>query len=146
MDDKGAFVRATRETVQKTVESYNRNASRILYGDGLGLLALGNAVGAAVTGGGTVGTLAVAVTVPVTTGSTFVRGGSVSRSGDTTQALAITLTSGNTTNLIVPAAVTIAAGESIASFTVSGGVIAGSTTITATALGMTAVATVNVVP
>jgi len=32
MDSKGAFVKATRETVQKTVESYNRNTSRILFG------------------------------------------------------------------------------------------------------------------
>ena len=97
-------------------------------------------------GGGNVGTLAVAITAPITTIFTFIRGGSVSRSGDLTEALAVTLTSGNTTNLIVPAAVVIPAGESIASFDVTGGVTAGSTTITATALGLTAVATVNVPP
>ena len=95
-------------------------------------------------GGGNVGTLAVAVTVPVTTGNSFVRGGSVSRSGDLTEALAVRLTSGNTTNLIVPAAVTIPAGESITSFVVTGGASAGSTTITATGGGLTAVAAVTV--
>jgi len=97
-------------------------------------------------GGGNVGTLAVAITAPITTIFTFIRGGSVSRSGDLTEALAVTLTSGNITNLVVPAAVVIPAGESIASFDVTGGVTAGSTTITATALGLTAVATVNVPP
>jgi hypothetical protein len=37
-DDKGAFVRATKEVVKKTVESYMRNGSRILFGDGSGIL------------------------------------------------------------------------------------------------------------
>ena len=37
-DDKGAFVRATKETVKKTVESYMRNTSRILFGDGSSVL------------------------------------------------------------------------------------------------------------
>lgn len=37
-DDKGAFVRATKEIVKKTVESYMRNGSRILFGDGSGIL------------------------------------------------------------------------------------------------------------
>lgn len=52
-DDKGAFVQATKETVQKCVESYNRNASRILYNDGSGILGKGDATGDAVTGAGT---------------------------------------------------------------------------------------------
>lgn len=54
-DDKGAFVRATKETVQKCVESYMRNASRIFFGDGTGLLGRGAGTGNDVTGAGTVG-------------------------------------------------------------------------------------------
>lgn len=41
-NDAGAFVRATKETVKKTVESYMRNCSRILFGDGSGLLGRGD--------------------------------------------------------------------------------------------------------
>jgi hypothetical protein len=41
--DKGAFVQATKETVKKTVESYMRNGSRILFGDGSGVLGRGDA-------------------------------------------------------------------------------------------------------
>ena len=41
--DKGAFVQATKETVKKTVESYMRNGSRILFGDGTGVLGRGDA-------------------------------------------------------------------------------------------------------
>lgn len=37
-NDEGAFVRATKWPVQKAVESYMRNASRILFGDGTGAL------------------------------------------------------------------------------------------------------------
>lgn len=37
-DDKGAFVRQTRNTVEKTVERYTNNSERILHGDGTGLL------------------------------------------------------------------------------------------------------------
>ena len=40
--DKGAFVQATKETVQKTVESYMRNDSRIRFGDGSGILGRGD--------------------------------------------------------------------------------------------------------
>ena len=40
--DKGAFVQATKETVKKTVESYMRNGSRILFGDGSGILGRGD--------------------------------------------------------------------------------------------------------
>lgn len=43
-NDKGAFVRATAETIKKTVESYMRNQSRILFGDGTGVLGRGDAV------------------------------------------------------------------------------------------------------
>jgi len=53
--NEGAFVRATQETVKKAVESYMRNASRILFSDGSGLL--GQGLGTAVIGGtGTVAT------------------------------------------------------------------------------------------
>lgn len=38
MNDEGAFVRGTKEVVQKSVESYMRNASRILFNDGTGAL------------------------------------------------------------------------------------------------------------
>lgn len=55
-DDKGAFIRATKEVIQKCVESYTRNASRILFGGGDGILGKGNATGANVAGNGTVGT------------------------------------------------------------------------------------------
>lgn len=50
-DDKGAFVRATAETVKKAVESYMRNSSRILFGDGTGVLGRGDAA-TNVTGAG----------------------------------------------------------------------------------------------
>ena len=50
--DKGAFVQATKETVKKTVESYMRNGSRILFGDGSGVLGRGGAA-TLVTGAGT---------------------------------------------------------------------------------------------
>lgn len=53
-NDKGAFVRATRESVQKGVESYMRNASRILFGDGTGVLASGDGAATNVTGAGSV--------------------------------------------------------------------------------------------
>ena len=53
-DDKGAFLRATAETVKKTVESYNRNVARIQFGDGSGVLGTGDATGADVVGLGTV--------------------------------------------------------------------------------------------
>ena len=57
-NNAGAFVQATRETVQKTVESYMRNCSRILFGDGSGIL--GRGIGGAlvpddVTGVGSTG-------------------------------------------------------------------------------------------
>lgn len=38
VNNEGAFVEATKHTVQKTVESWTRNASRILFGDGTGAL------------------------------------------------------------------------------------------------------------
>lgn len=41
-DSAGAFVQATKETVKKTVESYMRNCSRILFGDGSGILGRGD--------------------------------------------------------------------------------------------------------
>lgn len=42
MSDEGAFVRATKEVVQKGVESWMRNMSRILFSDGTGALADGD--------------------------------------------------------------------------------------------------------
>jgi len=47
-NDEGAFVRGLKHTVSKTVESYNRNASRILFGSGDG--SLGTSTGANATG------------------------------------------------------------------------------------------------
>lgn len=41
--DEGAFVEAMKWNVQKTVEAYNRNVSRILFGDGTGALGTVNA-------------------------------------------------------------------------------------------------------
>lgn len=41
--DVGSFVRATAETVKKTVESFMRNGSRILFGDGTAVLGRGDA-------------------------------------------------------------------------------------------------------
>jgi len=43
--NEGAFVRATQETVKKTVESYMRNCSRILFSDGSGVLGKGPSTG-----------------------------------------------------------------------------------------------------
>lgn len=42
-NDEGAFVEAMKWNVQKTVEAYNRNASRIMFGDGTGALGTINA-------------------------------------------------------------------------------------------------------
>lgn len=46
MNDEGAFVQATKHTIQKTVESYARNASRILFGNADGLLGVSTAANA----------------------------------------------------------------------------------------------------
>lgn len=51
-NNAGAFVQATRETVQKTVESYMRNCSRILFGDASGILGRGDGTGSNVSGVG----------------------------------------------------------------------------------------------
>ena len=48
--DEGAFVEAMKWNVQKTVEAWNRNASRIMFGDGsgsLGITTAANATGTA---------------------------------------------------------------------------------------------------
>ena len=54
MNDEGAFVRATKEVVRKTVESWMRNMSRALWNDGTGSIASGdgttNVAGAGTTG------------------------------------------------------------------------------------------------
>lgn len=49
MTDEGAFVEGLKWNVQKTVEAWNRNASRILFGDGTGALGTiqANATGSA---------------------------------------------------------------------------------------------------
>lgn len=52
---EGAFVEMTKESVKKTVESYMRNYSRILFGTGDGSLGAGDGV-TNVTGNGTTGT------------------------------------------------------------------------------------------
>jgi len=55
-NDQGAFVKATAESVKKAVESYMRNCSRILFGDGSGILGRGIGAGPAdVTGAGSIG-------------------------------------------------------------------------------------------
>ena len=55
-DSAGAFVQATKETVKKAVESYMRNSSRILFGDGTGMLGRGDATATDVVGNGSVAT------------------------------------------------------------------------------------------
>jgi hypothetical protein len=55
-NNAGAFVQATKETVKKTVESYMRNSSRILFGDSFGVLGQGDGAGANVAGNGSAGT------------------------------------------------------------------------------------------
>ena len=51
-NDKGAFVRATAETVKKGVESHMRNVSRILFGDASGVLGGGDGTNSTVSGAG----------------------------------------------------------------------------------------------
>jgi hypothetical protein len=51
-NDEGAFVRATKWQVQKGVESYMRNSSRILFGDGTGQLGVIDTGGVTDNGGG----------------------------------------------------------------------------------------------
>lgn len=62
--DEGAFVEAMKWNVQKTVEAWNRNASRILFGDGTGAL---GTVAANATG-------TAAAPVVVITAATWVEG------------------------------------------------------------------------
>ena len=50
MGDKGAFVRATKESIRGAVESYTRNCSRILFGDGTGILGRSDATAASGAG------------------------------------------------------------------------------------------------
>lgn len=52
--DEGAFVRGLKEVTEKAVESYMRNMSRILFGDGTGALGFGDGA-TNVTGAGTTG-------------------------------------------------------------------------------------------
>jgi len=54
---EGAFVKAMQETVKKTLESFMRNCSRMLFNDGTGIIAVGAGASAAsnVTGSGTSG-------------------------------------------------------------------------------------------
>ena len=52
--DEGSFVRQTKHSVQKTVESYMRNCSRILLGNGTGALGTGDN-STNLSGAGTVG-------------------------------------------------------------------------------------------
>lgn len=54
MNDEGAFVRGTKHVVQKGVESWMRNFSRILFNDGTGALARGDG-STNVSGAGTSG-------------------------------------------------------------------------------------------
>ena len=52
MNNRGAFIRATKESMKGATESYVRNCSRILFGDGTGVLGFGDGT-TNVTGGGT---------------------------------------------------------------------------------------------
>lgn len=52
-DDAGAFVRLTKEPTKKALESFMRNWSRQLFGDGSGILGKGDGAAADVTGLGT---------------------------------------------------------------------------------------------
>lgn len=52
VNDEGSFVRATRHSVEKSVESYMRNASRILFNDGTGGLGTIDTGGVTDNGGG----------------------------------------------------------------------------------------------
>lgn len=54
-NDEGAFVNGLKHTVQKAVEAFNRNSSRILFGDGTGALGAGDG-STNVAGNGTTGT------------------------------------------------------------------------------------------
>ena len=45
-NDEGAFVKALKWNVEKTVEAFNRNASRIMFNDGSGLLGVTTAANA----------------------------------------------------------------------------------------------------
>ena len=54
--NEGAFVEATKESVKKTVEACTRNMSRILFGDGSGVLGQGKAGLDNVAGDGSVAT------------------------------------------------------------------------------------------
>lgn len=63
-NDKGAFLRATAETVKQTVSSYMRNDSRILFGDGSAVLGRGDGTGADVTGTGADEAHPFIVTIP----------------------------------------------------------------------------------
>lgn len=53
--DEGSYVRGMKEVAEKAVESYMRNASRILFNDGTGALGTMSGVGGNVTGLGTSG-------------------------------------------------------------------------------------------
>ena len=53
-NDEGAFRKATAETTRKNVEACSRNKSRILFGDGSGILGIGTGAAANVTGAGTI--------------------------------------------------------------------------------------------
>ena len=63
--DEGAFVEALKWNVQKSVEAFNRNASRILFSDGTG--ALGTTTAAAATG-------TAAVPIIIISAATWVEG------------------------------------------------------------------------
>lgn len=56
--DEGAFIKETKHVVQKTVESYVRNSSRILWGNGDGSLGVSSAANA----GGTAAAPTIAIT------------------------------------------------------------------------------------
>lgn len=64
-NDEGAFVRMTKEPTKKGLESFMRNYSRQLFGDGSGILGKGTGTGTNVTGNGSSTTpYAVVFTAP----------------------------------------------------------------------------------
>ncbi len=54
--DEGAFVRMTKEPTKKALESFMRNYSRQLFGDGSGVLGRGDGTGTVVSGNGSTAT------------------------------------------------------------------------------------------
>lgn len=90
-NDQGAFVRATKEVVQKTVESYMRNASRILFGDGTGALGTGDG-STIVTGNGSTSPYSVVISAATWNESNWEEKDFVNYSSETTNLEVVSVT------------------------------------------------------